>query len=380
MPPKKRKSSDSRIASLKLQNAEYNELYRSWRIAHKSDVGFYYSENPDELTWKDGEGFIGEFPLADERSAMSRTASLIGKTLVMFALLDFITLWLFSDIRLGSTSLEMARGGFFSGSETPALIMSYIVNIARRILPQFYLFYKMKMPLKVMLPMKIENKPMFRAAVPAAMFVFGITTLLSGAESYVLVFLGIDSANTIWIPKGIPHLILSAALYIVIIPVISEMIHRGIFMQALRQFGDGCALIFTSVIAAFTSPGPHSWIFTLTYSFIVGFFVIRTGSILTGISMRIVMSAGTYVMTYLRMGGVDPSVYLNISMLIVLFCLLFGGAGMIVFMKKHSNKINLPFYGMYISNKEKVMCMASDPWILLWLSLTLTNAMLRSVL
>ncbi|MDE7292844.1 MAG: CPBP family intramembrane metalloprotease [Oscillospiraceae bacterium] len=380
MPGKKKKSSDNRIASLKIQNAEYNELYRSWRIEHRSDVGFYFAENPDEITWRDGEGFIGNFPLAEERSAMGRTASVMGKTLTMFALLELAILWLFSDVRVGGAFIGLAKGGFFMGSETPALIMSYIVNIVKRILPLFYLVHKVGMPVKVMLPVKVANKPMFRAAVPAAMLVFGVTTLLSGVESFALGFLSIDTGNTIWIPDGKIHLVLSALLYIVIIPVISEIIHRGLFMQTLRQFGDGCALIFTSVISALSSPGTHSWIFTLTYSFIVGFFVIRSGSILTGIFMRIVISACTYIMTFLRLGGTDPAMYLNISMLIVMFCLLFGGAGMIVFMYKHSNKINLPFYGMYISNKEKVMCMVTCPWIIAWLTVTVITAMMNSVL
>lgn len=380
MPQKKKKTSDSRIASLKLQNAEYNELYRRWRIEHKSDVGFYFAENSEEFAWRDGEGFIAGFPVAEERSAMMNTATVIGKNLTIYALVNLAVTWFFSDIRVGSFVLKMMRGGHFSGSETPALAMTYIINILKRVLPLFYLIHKVKMPFKVMLPVKIANMPMFRAAVPVALFVFGIITLLTGAEGYATDFIGFNIANTVWLPKGRVHMVLYALLYIVILPVISEIVHRGLFMQTLRQFGDGCALIFTSVIAALTSSGTHAWIFTLTYSFIIGFFAIRTGSILTAIVMRTVISGCSYVLTFLRMSGLSSDMYMNIFLLVIIFCLTAGGIGTVLFMKKHSNRINLPFYGMYVSNSEKVMCMITCPWIILWLTLTVVNAMLGQVL
>ena len=56
----KHDTSDSRIASLKAQDKEYNEMYRKWRIEHKQDYGFYFFDNSDELTYRDGEGFRSE--------------------------------------------------------------------------------------------------------------------------------------------------------------------------------------------------------------------------------------------------------------------------------------------------------------------------------
>ena len=133
----RKKSSDSRIASLRLQNAEYNESYRNWRIEHRSDVGFYVSGNQEELTWRDGEGFVGDSPVAMERGALEQTASVIGKTLVLYALLGIISRWIFAEMKIGGDTVGMVRGGYFEGNETTALIMTYIVNILWRVLPRF---------------------------------------------------------------------------------------------------------------------------------------------------------------------------------------------------------------------------------------------------
>lgn len=376
----RKKSSDSRIASLRLQNAEYNESYRNWRIEHRSDVGFYVSGNQEELTWRDGEGFVGDSPVAMERGALEQTASVIGKTLVLYALLGIISRWIFAEMKIGSDTVGMVRGGYFEGNETTALIMTYIVNILWRVLPQFYLLRKVKMPMKVYLPMKVENKPMFRAAVPVAMFVFAVISMMSGLGEYFFAAAGFDVKNTVWIPEGRVHMVLSAILYIVIMPFISEVVHRGTFLQTLRQFGDGCALIFTSVIAGLTAPGSYSWVYTFAYSFIVGFFAMRTGSILTAFIMRAVLSGSSFLLTYIRQTGMAGSRYMDTVLLILTAYLIIGGIGLIIFIKKHSNKISLPFYGMYVSNRDKIMCMASCPWIIIWLALTVITAMVSSVI
>lgn len=376
----RKKSSDSRIASLRLQNAEYNESYRNWRIEHKSDVGFYISGNQEELTWRDGEGFLSDSPLAQERGALEQTASVMGKTLIIYALMSILSQWIFAEMRIGDGTVGMVRGGYFEGSETPALILTYIVNISKRIMPLFYLLHKVKMPLRIMLPVKVVNKPMFIAAVPMAMFVFAIITLFTGVEEYFVSMLGRDMKNYVWIPRGSVHMALSVMLYVFITPVMSEIVHRGLFLQTLRQFGDGCALIFTSIMAAITSPGAYAWIYTFAYSFIIGFFAMRTGSILTAIVMRVILSGSSFLLTYIRQSGIAGSQYMNIVLLLLAVYLIIGGVGVILFMKKHSNKINLPFYGMYVSNREKFMCMAACPWIILWLALTVITAMISGTL
>ena len=86
----KHDTSDSRIASLKAQDKEYNEMYRKWRIEHKQDYGFYFFDNSDELTYRDGEGFITEYPEAVARSAVTGIHSLVANALIINIVINIL--------------------------------------------------------------------------------------------------------------------------------------------------------------------------------------------------------------------------------------------------------------------------------------------------
>ncbi len=370
----KRDNSDSRIASLKQQNKEYNEMYRKWRIDRKHDYGFYFLDNSDELTYRDGEGFITEYPEASERNAVNGIHSVAAKTLIIFTLMNILTSLMFSCLPFSLAGDVYYTGyGYFAGDEVPALILSYIVNILRRVLPIFYLIHKVKMPAKIMIPIKISNKPLFAESIFMAMLIFGIITVFSGFSFFSAPLMGINPANRIWIPKNKTILFFSSLLFTIIIPVISELIHRGVFMQTLRQFGDGYALLLTSVIAALTASNVHAFLFIMTYSLVIGYFTMRSGSILTAIMMRIVISCGSYWMTYIKLTQRLPKNYLTISIAVTLIFLIIGIISVIVFTRHHSNKINLPIYTMYMTQKEKFMCCIANPYVLVWIALTIVS-------
>lgn len=368
----KRDNSDSRIASLKLQDREYNEMYRKWRIDHKNDYGFYFLDNSDELTYRDGEGFITEYPEAAERSAVSGIHSIVANTLIMYVLLNILNIAVNYFLPLKYPSdFAYNTAGFFTGNETKAIIFSYISNIVIRILPMAYLLKKIKIPFKVIAPVKVSNKPLFYMAVPMAMLIFAISTLLSGAEYFFAGTFGIDIRNRIWLPDSVSSSVLYCILMIIIIPVISEFIHRGVFMQILRQFGDGYALVATSLIYSMVSGRSGALFFMMISSLMIGYFSIRTGSIVTALLMRITISASSYFLTYVRSSQNFAGISVAITMAVLCIYLIIGIISLIIFMKNHSNKISLPLYSMYLGEKERFMCCVTNPSVIMWISINI---------
>lgn len=363
-------SSDKRIASLRQQNKEYNEMYLKWRIDHEDDYGFYF-QGSSELTYRSGEGFITKYPEALERSALNGIHSVIARTLILYTMLTIVNLLLFSELPITVTrKVLFTGGGFFVGDESLAIILSYVINIIRRVLPMLYLMSKIKMPLKVMFPMKISNKPLFFECIPMAMLTFGIFTILSGVEVYLAGLLGFNAGNAIWLPESKPIMASSALLYCIIIPIISELIHRGIFLHILRQFGDGYALLLTAIISAFTIDNNRALLFTFVNSLVIGYFTMRSGSILTAFVMRIIISSSSYWLTFIKYTWENTGNYLSLSLAVILIYLITGCVSVIIFLRKYSNNINLPLYEMYLTEKEKLMCFFSDPQVLIWLSLS----------
>lgn len=368
---KKRDNSDSRIASLKLQDKEYNELYRKWRIEHKKDYGFYFLDNSDELTYRDGEGFITESPRAAERSAIVEIHSLLAKFLTIYTVLNLIV-WLVEDVApFGDIPILYNLLKFFSSSEYMAVAADYIVKISIRLLPLIYLLKKINMPKKLLVPVKIYNKPMFHIAVPMAMLTFGIATVLSNVQSAAAALMGVDPSFDVWVPQNKMCLFLSALLTAVIIPIISEIVHHGIILQILKQFGDGYALILTSIIAAMTAGNYHTFLFTFTTMLVIGFFVVRSGSIVTGFIMRMVISGSVYFLTVMKYADLPDGMYMSITAALLFVYVTIGFTAVSEFIKKHSNKISLPLYKMYLDTKERIMCCLTNASVIMWLVLTL---------
>lgn len=67
-------------------------MYRKWRIEHKQDYGFYFFDNSDELTYRDGEGFITEYPEAVERSAVTGIHSLVANALIIYIVINILVI------------------------------------------------------------------------------------------------------------------------------------------------------------------------------------------------------------------------------------------------------------------------------------------------
>ncbi len=375
---KKNTGSNQRIASLKVQDREYNDLYRKWQIEHKNDYGFYVDGDSDELTYHGSEGFITEYPESSELNAAYETHSVIAVTLIIYTLLNLAVFALFPFLsnQLG-LKVSLHSAGYFTGNETEALILSYIVNIAIRVIPQFYLMSKIKMPIKVMIPMKIANKPLFREAVPMAMFVFGINSVFSGLMMPLFGVMGIETANRIWLPESKTAMFFSSILFTIIIPVLSEVVHRGVFLQILRQFGDGYALIITSSICALVTGKADRYFFNFIFSIIIGYFVLRTGSVLTAIVMRIVISTSSYWITYLKRPDLPYDICITLSAAIITVYLIVGIVFAVSFMKKYSNKINLPMYKMYLSQRERVLSCLTNPLVIMWASFVIVHSLIN---
>lgn len=377
MPKNSPNSSDSRIASLKQQNSDYNNMYRKWRIDHKK-YGFYFSGDSGELTYRKGEGFINDNPEGSEQTALEGVHSAVAATLIVYTLLNLFVTVFFSDFPFSlSNKVFYHKGGYFIGDEKLAVILSLIMGTVVRLLPLSLLLAKTRMPLKLIFNFKISNKPLFFESIPMAMLCFGIFTVFSGITHFTAGLMNYSFGHSIWIPKGRTEFILSVILFTIIIPLTSEIVHRGFFLQILRQFGDGYALLLTSVIAGLTMNGP-SPLFCFMLSFVIGYFTMRSGSILTAFVMRITVSVSSYWLTYLRISG-NSDDYLTLSIAVTFLFLLVGVISIILFTKKHSNKINLPLYEMYISQKDKIMCCMTNPYVIIWVALAILIRMVSVV-
>ncbi|MGN0641872.1 MAG: lysostaphin resistance A-like protein [Huintestinicola sp.] len=366
-----------KIASLKQQDKEYNESYRKWRMDHKNDYGLYLADNSDEYTYRNGEGFIVEYPEAAERSALSRVHVTIAAGLILTALITAVlTIGLPILARRHGIFVVHSSANYFSGDTNPAIVCNYLLEIVTRCVPFLYVYLKLKMPLKLLIPTKITNKPLFWESIPAAFITYGICMLFTSGYAAILRCVGICQDASLWMPEGKVPFFFAVLLNTIIVPVLSEIMSRGVFMQMLKQFGDGYALMLTSIISAMFAGNLTTFFSIFTMSLVAGYFMLRSGSIFSAIILHVITSSMTFWLSYLDSGVVSPELSGLIRLLVTFVCLVSGLCFCIIFMRRHSDKISLPMTNMYLSGTEKLMNCVTTPLIIIWISIYIIRIIL----
>lgn len=356
---------DDRL-NLKYQDKEYNESYKQWRRENKDSLGFFYVENPNRITYQDSVGFINEYPEVQEEITMRRVINVLGCILLFRVFFDILFTYVLPHM------LELAgvdiRYDIFTrtlyGDDTVILTVKFISGIVSMILPIGLLIKHLHMPFRVMLPLKITNKPMFAASIPIMLLICGVCTAMSTVYEQILGILKISAERSILIPEKASDIIYLIITQIIIIPIFSEISSRGVILQFTRQFGDGAALLITSFITAALYYDITRTCFMFIAAITIGYFTIRTGSVLTAIIMRITLHAFAYVIYFLNYT-------LDNELAVILMLLITIAAGFIftvIFLYRHSDSFGMNLSSRYMTYDQKLLAFLTSFPIIIWIT------------
>lgn len=319
-------------------------------------MGFYYVSNPNELTYRDGYGFVKNYPEAAESRALRNVYGLIGVTMLLIAVLDIVSMYLLPMLLngLGADIYYDYYTGIYYGNDWLILALNASFEILKRLLPMLYCYNQLQMPIKVMVPVKVTNKPLFRAAAPVMLMVSAIGVVFSEIYGYILGAVHIQPAEWVRLPEKAAPLVVSLIINIIIVPVISEFYTRGAIMQLFRQFGDGFAIVITSVLTALITYNSQQFSYVFVCSVIIGYFAVRTGSVMTAAIMRVVSRAIFYGL-YMIDRYFDAELSGEIAMAVVFLAVMVGLISLISLMINHSDKFGMKFTSRYLSFTEKCL-------------------------
>ncbi|MBQ7990030.1 MAG: CPBP family intramembrane metalloprotease [Oscillospiraceae bacterium] len=353
-----------RIASMRKQDQEYVKMFRAWSASKDNRYGFYHASVASENEYSVTDGFKGMYPAADEREVLIRTTKLVAQTMLLFTALNLFGSCFFSGIPHSVGGMRICREGFFIGEGIMPTAASYLFNLVTRLVPILYLIFKTNAGIGIMVPLKISNKPLFRHAVFFAFIAFGVLYLIQDLE-YSLLGWGKPWKDLLLLDttqKRYAVLI----LYGVMIPVFSEIVHRGVFLSIFRQYGDGFAMMMSSVLAALVS-SEGNVLFTFAYSLMLSYFVLSTGSVITSLVMRLIISNSYFGITLFRL--LHPDSFPIVSMSVIIIYIGVGMIATIRFVARYSKRISMPIYNLYLTDSDKVMTMFTSPSIIVWLTL-----------
>lgn len=363
-------SDDDRL-NWRYQDKQYNESFKKWRREKQNSVGFYFVAKPDRLTYQDGLGFINDYPEEQEAKTFRKVLAVLGLILIYHVTVDIFFTYLLPPVmeKMGMNIYYSIFSGQRYGSSTIIMVLDILSQVLGRVVPAAILVKHLEIPISVMLPTSVTNKSMFRFSAPAALLVASVCSLMAYFYNRVLSVFRIDTESSYAVSVSTEGVLYSVIIQLLVIPIISELCTHGVVLQLVRQFGDGTALFFTSLIIAASTYDVVEIPFAAVTSFVAGYFIIRTGSVITGIIMRIVTRAYIYALCCIRY-YTEPLYGSTVITAFILLTLAVGLASAVWFLYNRSDRFTMNVRPSYMSFSSKILEAATSIPVVIWLAMT----------
>jgi membrane protease YdiL (CAAX protease family) len=381
------KDQNNRV-KIRRQTEYYNRVFTDWRKDNSHSVGFY-PEKTKELSYTDTANSDMEFFTFNEShgserraefGAFRRSLSFIG--ILMFLATAIIFLYqLFLPMIIGFVNPQYTYdyfGGMIyhdSGSFTFSLIIGGIGTFAVYAIIIAVGIRILRIPLSVVFPTTIISSKLTVAAFPTAL----------SLAVFCIFYRDIVHIPEFTLTTGVSNSVLGTifryALYIIIIPLLSELAFRGVLLQFLRQFGDVSAVIISAILSSVTacavmggnmlglttntpiSGTLAAFPITLLCALCYGYFTISSGTILIPIAMKMLIAVCNILhMLFISVASSEVSVFVNSISACILF---FGCVAMLInVICRNSDEIELQNNQNFLSTTDKLFCITSPGFLL----------------
>ncbi|MBQ8107882.1 MAG: CPBP family intramembrane metalloprotease [Ruminococcus sp.] len=286
------------------QDEQYYDAYSKWRNDESNPYSYSYVHDTREYSYVAGQGYKTDNPGDAEQHTLKKCMNLLG--LCMIVMLFFDALNYFVSYYIAGTENNTVYNSQLDNITYDDSIVSVaiftVLTIFKYMVPMLIFKVKTKVPDRVVLP-DSKTPPMFKVNAIIIMLMIVVIGRISGfVLSKVIGLFGIDtvymhtftgSSMDIWF--------VSFMLNCLIIPILCEVFFRGFVLQSLRQFGDGFAIVVSSIACALSFYDISYILFALLCSSVLGIFTVRTGSLKTAIYMHIVSTGVYYVMAHIQL-------------------------------------------------------------------------------
>ena len=218
-----------------------------------------------------------------EKKAVKKTALFTGLLIILYLAVSFylgtIIQAVISLMNLDLTTVARA--------ETADQIVFMITYLLTMIIPFVIFALFTKIPLKVAFPMR---PPRPSLAIPAVSLTLGTSVIGIFSASVLMVFFSLMGLSYEVTPIAVPTTTVAKILYLISLSflpaILEELAFRGILMQSLRRHGDTFALIVSAFVFSLFHGNFMQLPNTFLLGILIGFFVLRTDSIVTGMLMH----------------------------------------------------------------------------------------------
>lgn len=269
-----------------------------------------------------------------------RNATAVCVSLMLALLLGIVLSPVFSEIEhFFSTGLEIKSPRTLSLLERLRDLAVYLLMF---LIPLVVMRWWIGIPSRAAFPMK---KPRASLLFPAILFCFGASVIgmfsATAVSSFFDLFFGLQSQYyPTSDPIGWPATIVYIFHVTVVAAVVEELIFRGVIMQSLRRFGDTFALVCSSALFGLTHHNLQQSVLTFVIGLAIGFFVLRTGSLKTGMLIHFVYNSAATIIDFTTRDLPERAAG-NASMLVISVYIVAGLIGFALLQLFHGGSFRL---------------------------------------
>lgn len=292
------------------QSDEYIKAYKQWRKNPDNPYAYNYIKNNQEITFNDSEGFINIRPEEKEKEVLSKLLYIIGMVLLIYLFIEHVVSKIFIEI-LDIAGVNI-HNSFINysvyGGQKEVMYFMIAKVILQYCIPAVIIHKIIKMPVKAALPCKLQSGMELFFCISLSL---NISVLASIPRAYsentkeYFNFLNGYSKELFLMNQR--ELIIYIIFNIIVLPVISEFLFRGVMFQSLRQFGDWFAVILSSVFSAFMTHDVELIPAAFAVSVIASISILRSGTVFTAVSVHIINKIYLFSLTIIELSFPDMS-------------------------------------------------------------------------
>lgn len=309
-----------------------------------------------------------------ERRTIVKTISGISVTMLIYFLLSTN---LYSAL---CTVLRFSGVDFYSGSanaEISSQICFFVSYIFTYTIPTLILYFILDYQYRFAKMFRVPNKSILICSFPIILAV-GILVgtginLIQSLLSYFGIFVLQDA---IVYPDSMPAGILYAVNATILPAAAEEFYFHGVVFHSLRKHGDSFAILISSMLFAIAHKSPFQAMYAFVSAMVIGYFIIRTGSLLTGMILHFANNILTLTLDYSISMSLSP---VSIS-LIHIVVLVLASICIIILVNRDRNIFTIHDKKTNFSISSKIKYAFGNVFFLFVLSIFLANVFISFTL
>lgn len=295
------------------------------------------SQEENSYTFIPGLGLVPASPRQTERQSLRQNAMAIGLAFILATILPALLrtpiVYFFYAV---FPQITILPSGHVNAPVYLQQLMQFVLYSITMFVPFVIAMGIIKMPMRTAFPTK---KPDLGLALPGVGVALGASVIglyCSSIVSSLFSSVGVTATSpSFTAPQGAFAFLLYFINVCVAPAVLEEFAFRGMMMQSLRRYGDGFALILSASLFALMHENIPQGINAFLMGLVIGYFVLLTGSIWTGILIHFVNNAlsvavDSVLVAMSESGAVSQTgmilfnnIVLLVYLVIGLFCVIF---------------------------------------------------------